>query len=1294
MLRSVALALAGWLVVAQALAGAETRRASLLWDGIEAFGSAKVSNAMDANVRRPAPAGKVALPAVFLHPLNADRARAEYPPLTATLAPGQRVFFLSYLGISDGFDWKDSKNPPDGVHFYVTAAGKDVYHTEIAAGGWRAVAVALGEADAAGGAFETTLTLADDAGSKGNVSYDWALFGTPVLVALDGRPLPEATAVEGASGVLVARVETAGGRVVIEGLDSAGKPLPAALATADVGAAEELASVRFDFSGDPACRQWRWRAEGGARVADAWGGSWQPALAVEHAGPTQAVTVAGEALRFRVSVRNSGMGPLLPEHGASVVCAGQRLPLGPVAAGQTTTLDFSLGPLEATPDPIAVRLEGDVANPAELQVPRPAVWPALPDLAGLASAGALRGKVECIDLSADYVVVQNALSRWLVSKAGLGALIYVWTGKEFEAAGSVAPWAEVAYADGVRRAILFPTTARVEQGAAWIEVDTVIPREAGEAAPGVSFRFRAMLWPDQPGMSVEEFIGLDPHPPVALRAFGGPALHAGDRATGASKGIAIFPGLEYLDGDERSSSERDLAPPLSERWVPHKFKVTVPMMLVETRAGGPVLGVAWWTGNYRDEGGPLPPSPPGACFASPDFLTPLDSHLMQLFLPSVPDGIPESRRLADQPFVLEGPLGLGQFLLAGQPQPDATGALLWYETLCGHREPEAPPRSFEEEMALCRHSFLVTAWDAEKQQSRHAVGWNSANVPGFATLMLMDARAVATGEVKAGLLERVNLIGAKTVREQGAAGLASSACCHTMGWEFPYHWGYLPGALEGMKSEVDDALQRQESDGLWGYYPGPEHAKLGKPGTRTMGICGRYAYLLAKYVAITGDPEARAGLDRALAGMAQFRVPRGAQGWECPILEPDVLASAYAVRAYVWTTMATGQRKWLEKAEFWARTGLPFQYLWDDGQHPGMRYASIPVFGSTFMTHSWIGLPVQWCGLVYAYSLQELQRFAPQDVWRRQIEGITVSAMWQQWPMENAELAGTYPDSFGQWFTVRNGVFLNPENIQLNLLAMKGMDPGLRAVRVTLPSGVIHATAPCDLEAVAVGTDVRLSLSYLPGEIVYLTLGGVAPAADFRAAVADTVLAQRDDLPPGSTGWTYRGNLATIVLGVACDERGKAVLTVRGLETAAPTAPRLATSWDFDSGAQGWSVGNACQVAAAAGALKLTVTGPDAYARSGLARIDAAACRRLALRVRLSAGRQLGLFWRSAASPEWNPDKEVHLEVVADNQWHEVEFDLSQQPLWSGRILQIRLDVDPVDTPAGSTLEMDWIKPL
>jgi hypothetical protein len=1270
--------------VSEALSAAEVRRAAVLWDGLSDFTSATVTNAMDARVRRPAEVAKAPLAAVFLHPLGQGRAVAEYPPVRAELAPRERVFFLGYAGISDGFDWQDTENPPDGVRFYVAVDGKDVAQVSVTTSGWQPLVAAVHEAGPAGGSYAAALTLADDSGPQENPSYDWALFGAPLLVAVDGRPLPQANPVAGTSGVLVASNVEGTGRLLVEGLDAAGDPVPGATAIATVEQGAAMAFVRFDFGDETRCRQWRWRAEGEVRAAMAWGGSWQPSARIEYAGPTVSAVTAHEPLRFRVGVRNTGLGTLLPEHGLSVVCAGQRQPLARIAPGQAAVIEFNLGPAGQAPIQIVAETEG-AADASSLAVPRPPLWPPLPEVPANARTDRRPAGLVCLDLGPDYLLVQNSQSRWLVSKAGLGAAVSVWTGTRFEEAGVVAPWAEIAdSATGDCRPLAFADiTASTRRGRILLQANA-------EVAAGVTCSLHCELKAYTPALQVE--LVLEAKQPLALRGFRGPAVHAGERAGGTGKGIAIFPGLEYLEGDERSSSERDLAPPLSQRWAPHKFKVTVPMMLVETRTGGPVLGIAWnaaqaWDGKAIA---------PGASFASPDFLTLQDSHLMQLMLPSVPEGIPEHQRLAEAPIRVRpgSAWRLRQFLVAGLPEPDATGALVWYDSLVGYPQAEKPPRNVADEIALCRHSFMVTAWDAEKQQGRHCVGWDSANAPGFATLMLMDARAVAKGQARADLLERVQLIGEKTVREQGAPGLTSSACCHTLGWEFPYHWGYLPDALEGMRAAAFDCLQNQEADGLWGYYPGKDHESLGEPGTRTMGICGRHAYLMAKYAAITGDPEIRAGLERALTAMARFRVPRGAQGWECPILEPDVLASAYAIRAYVWASMATGDHTWLEQARFWARTGLPFQYVWDDGEHPGMRYASIPVFGSTFFVHTWIGLPVQWCGLVYAYALQELLRFGADSLWTRQVEGMTVSAMWQQWPLDNPELAGTYPDSYGQWFTVRNPVHINPENIQLNLLALQGLDPGLRAVPVPLGAALAHVTAPCEVSAVATGVDgLRVDLRYLPRQIVYLTVGAMAPMAGFRAEADGKALAERPDLPPGSTGWCVRDRVATIVLGVPCDGRGKARVLLSGLQGAAPVQPSAVSAWDFAAGVESWTGDHACRVAPFEGALRITVAGVDPYAVSGPARIAAGQHQSLALRLRLSAGSGVSLFWRSTASPHWGPDKEVTLAVPGDGQWHEVAFDLAGHALWTGRILQIRLDLEPAGVPPGTTLDVDWIHP-
>jgi hypothetical protein len=1265
------------LLLATCGQAAEKRDAQVLWDGIASFGAATSDNTMEARVRRSAAVGKVTKDSIFLHPLNERRSTVTYPTVSAEVAAGARVFFLGYAGISDGFAWDETGRIPDGVRFWVTAGGKDVAAETVAANVWKPLVAEFPRANAAGGTFTTDLVLATDPGAAKNTNYDWALIGEPVVVALDGRPLSEDAAVSGAGGVVVAALSAGGGRLIVEGLDASGEAVPGAIARAEFPEGSSHAFVRFDFAGYSSCVAWRWKTEG-LKVTAAWGGTWAPELQLTQLDFAAAVSFAGEALRPRVAVKNVGAGTLLASDGAYVTCMGARKELPRLAPGELAIVDFELPASQQAPEPVQAGLFFGDRSLGSISVSGIYLWPPLPKL-----PPARPGKARAERLSADYLLLENANSRWVVNlhQPGLGALVYVWSNGAWEAAGTMSPWVQVALATGWGSPGFEDLDTDNEAGLARIR---------GVARLNTGLRCGVVAELSDFDRSLRFDVELEAEQPVQLRAFRGPALNAGDRGTGAAKGIAIFPGLEYLEGDEASSSTRDLAPPLNERWTPHKFKITVPMMMVETRPAGPVLGIAWSPSQTWD-GAQIAPA---ASFASPDFLTLHRSHLMQLMLPSVPDGIPESGRLGAAPIDLAPgqTWRLTGHIIAAQPRGDATEALRWFDDIIGYPQAEAPPRSYEDEIALCRHGFMHTVWEEETQTSKHIVEKSGTNAPGFATLMLMDARTVASGEARSQLLDRVNLIGEKTLREQGTAGLTSSACCHIMGWEFPYHWGYLPGALEGMRASAYGALNNQEADGLWGFYPGEGRETLGARGTRTMGICGQNAYRMAKYAAISGDPAVLEALGRALVAMRQFKVPRGAQGWECPILEPDVLASAYAVRAYVWAYMATGDRQWLQDADFWARTGLPFQYTWDDGRHPGMRYASIPVFGSTFFHHSWIGLPVQWCGLVYAYSLQELMRFAPDSLWRKQVEGITVSGMHQQWPMDNPELAGTYPDSFGQWFTHRNGAYINPEDIQVNLMALKGSDPGLRSALVDM-GGPVHVCAPGDVAAQASEGRLSVQAKYVPGEIVYLSVGPVEPTQAFAATSGETQLTRQPGLKPGTIGWDHNRNLNVLCLGLRCGEDGVARATLSGLGRTIPAATPEARAWEFAGGPEGWEGDHNCLVAPSDGALKITVTGADPYAVSGPAGIDARANKKLSARVRLSAGRALGLFWRSSVSPGWGPDKEMQVTVPGDGAWHEVTWDLSEHALWDGKVLQIRLDVEPADVPPGTTLEVDWIRP-
>ena len=92
-----------------------------------------------------------------------------------------------------------------------------------------------------------------------------------------------------------------------------------------------------------------------------------------------------------------------------------------------------------------------------------------------------------------------------------------------------------------------------------------------------------------------------------------------------------------------------------------------------------------------------------------------------------------------------------------------------------------------------------------------------------------------------------------------------------------------------------------------------------------------------------------------------------------------------------------------------------------------MLYATPPVYGATnWQAPVWIGLPVQWVGIVYAYSLTML---APHDDtldWNHLARGILVSGEQMQFPADSGEYAGLLPDAFALANQERRPWRINP----------------------------------------------------------------------------------------------------------------------------------------------------------------------------------------------------------------------------------------------------------------------------
>jgi len=164
--------------------------------------------------------------------------------------------------------------------------------------------------------------------------------------------------------------------------------------------------------------------------------------------------------------------------------------------------------------------------------------------------------------------------------------------------------------------------------------------------------------------------------------------------------------------------------------------------------------------------------------------------------------------------------------------------------------------------------------------------------------------------------------------------------------------------------------------------------------------------------------------------------------------------------------------QYLAEARRWAASGLPFVYLW--ARYPVMLYATPPVYGATnWQAPNWMGLPVQWVGLVYAYSLTML---APHDHaldWNHVARGILIAGEQMQYP--DGPDRGLLPDSLALESQRRNGPRINPCALvslrlvldgRLDSLAM-ACEGGHRVVAplpVTIRQGQAHVRGQAGLE--------------------------------------------------------------------------------------------------------------------------------------------------------------------------------------------------------------------------------------
>ena len=473
----------------------------------------------------------------------------------------------------------------------------------------------------------------------------------------------------------------------------------------------------------------------------------------------------------------------------------------------------------------------------------------------------------------------------------------------------------------------------------------------------------------------------------------------------------LLAGVEYLGQDEPSSSTADIETEEHVRFEPNPMWVTMGLTAVITEDHS--VAVAWDDMSLQP------------VFATPNFLDGAADHRMGL----KGTGIRATIRIDD---------GFGQ----GKRMEDL---ILWAVKRGGLPPLPQPPRTAREQLELCRKGL--------EPPLRGDDGWDHC--------YFSDGTPRGTRQF---FVDHVSTLWQLTGEMPDVPRLAPGGA-HIANWRAAFTSGRADIWLNWINGNANNVIRRQKPDGSFRYQG---RFLKGHFEDTASGQCAIYAASLLEHARLTGSQESLAGGVKTLQYMKRFRTPRGAQVWELSLHTPDIMASAWAAIAYTRGYELTDDPEYLDLARRWAVSGIPFVYQW--GNRPVMRYATIPVYGAThWKGTNWMGLPVQWCGTRYAQALLILAEHDQTLDWRKIAEGILIAA--EQMQYVDGPTIGLLPDAYELADQARRPVDINPCALvslrrQLDGQPARLMSAADKSHRVVSPwpvsirAGRAHVTAP------------------------------------------------------------------------------------------------------------------------------------------------------------------------------------------------------------------------------------------
>ena len=471
------------------------------------------------------------------------------------------------------------------------------------------------------------------------------------------------------------------------------------------------------------------------------------------------------------------------------------------------------------------------------------------------------------------------------------------------------------------------------------------------------------------------------------RYIRGPWLKAGQDSFGAAKDDGIFPGIEWLVGEEWSSGTDWFKDPWALRLVPHAHKVAIPLLAISH--GGSGIALAWqplqlvtqWF-NYRQHH-------PQPVFASPNFIDRRNNHLMGLMIPDVVAEDRENQTCAEPPLELHPEQRIdfdAEIFLA---QGDSLAVVVdWVKR---HGLPKAEPRWPREE-ALQR---IASAYNTRFWQEGKGFG-NAQNPESFRPTPPRFAERYIQTHAGSPLAEALK---AKV-----------EWCRQQSGYRPDRRSNALAADREELLKRRRELLSFQRDDGSLPFDPEGRHyvkddfvvareylEPMGLAMDTALDLCVTPVTELLSLFDATGEETFRQGAKKALEFCMPMQRPEGGDFWETPLHSPNLLAAGHAAVAFELGHRAFGEARYRQKAIHWIRSLLPFTHLWQPANMP-MLYNTKPCLcSSDWYFANWVRDHVQWEVLeTFAQSLHfgiDWGQIDPEIDWHRYHEGITYAAL-------------------------------------------------------------------------------------------------------------------------------------------------------------------------------------------------------------------------------------------------------------------------------------------------------------